>query len=68
LRKGTGLKQMAQKILLCFANISAEILQHILSYTLCAQCHILAHVCQNAVAFKASKIICAKATLLWHQK
>jgi hypothetical protein len=59
---------MAQKIMFCFANISAEILLHVLSYTLCAYCHILAHVCQNAVTIYTSKIICAKAALLWRQK
>ncbi len=30
----------------------------------CAEHRILAHFCQNAGAIKASKIVCAKATLL----
>jgi hypothetical protein len=58
---------MAQKMLLCFTNILAEISQHILSYSFCAEHHILVHFCQSLLPLKASKIICAKAFLLWYQ-
>jgi hypothetical protein len=34
---------MPQKMLICFTDISAEILLHILGYSFCTECHILAH-------------------------
>jgi hypothetical protein len=59
---------MAQKMLFCFTNISAEILLHILGYNFCSQHHILARFCQMLLPSKTSKIICAKTALLWCQK
>jgi hypothetical protein len=59
---------MAQKMPFCFTNISAKILQHILGYSICTERHILVPFCLILFPFKASKIICAKAALLWHQK
>jgi hypothetical protein len=56
------------KMLFCFTNISAEILLHVLGYSFYTQHHILAHICQMLLQLKASKIISAKAALLWHQK
>jgi hypothetical protein len=59
---------MSQKMLLCFANISAEILLHILGYSFCTEHHILVHFCLMLLPLKASKITCAKAALLRHLK
>jgi hypothetical protein len=55
---------MAQKMLFYIINISAEILLHILGYILCAECHILACVCQMLLPLKEPKFIYAKAALL----
>jgi hypothetical protein len=44
---------MAQKMLFCFTNISAEILLNVLGYSLGAECHILAHFLPNTVAIKS---------------
>jgi len=52
-----------------FTAISAEILLHILGYSsFCTERHIFAHFCQMPLPLKASKIICAKAAVLWRQK
>jgi hypothetical protein len=58
---------MEHKMLFCFANISAEMLLHIIGYNFCTEPHILAHFLQMLVPLRASKIICAKAALLCHQ-
>jgi hypothetical protein len=50
---------MAQEMLFCFANISAKILQQVLSYSFCAERHILAHLQKMPLPLKASKIMCA---------
>jgi hypothetical protein len=55
-------------MLLCFTNISAEILQLMLGYKFFTKRHILMNFWQNTVTIKASKIICAKGALLWHLK
>jgi hypothetical protein len=47
-------------------NISAEILPHILRYRFCAECHIFVHFCHMLLPLKKSKIIYAKAILIWH--
>jgi len=49
-------------MLLCFTNISAEILLHTLGYYFFTAHLILVHFCQMLLTLKASKIICAKAT------
>jgi hypothetical protein len=49
---------MAQEMLFCFANISAKILQQVLSYSSCAKHHILAHLQKMLLPSKASKIMC----------
>jgi hypothetical protein len=59
---------MAQKLQFFFANISGEILLHILGYHFCAKNHIYLHFLPNAVAIKASNTICAKAALRWCMK
>ncbi len=59
---------MAQKMLFCFTNISAEILLHILSFSFCTERHPLAQFCQMWLRLNTSKIICAKAALLWYRK
>jgi len=48
-------------ILLCFTNISSEILLHILGYGFCTESHILENFCQMLLPLKTSKIIFAKA-------
>ncbi len=53
-------------LLLCSANILAENLLHLLGYSFCGESHILVRFCQMVLSLKASKIICAKAALLWH--
>jgi hypothetical protein len=55
-------------MLFCFTNISSEVLLHVLGYSFCFERHILVHFCQMLLPLEASKIICAKAALLWHQK
>ncbi len=47
-----------------FTNISDEILEHFLSWTFCAECHILADFFQMWLLLKASKIVSPKARLL----
>ncbi len=54
-------------MLFCFVNISAEILLHIIGYNFCTEPHILAHFLQMLVPLRASKIIGAKAALLFQQ-
>jgi hypothetical protein len=54
MRKGTRLKPMAQNMLFCFANISAEILLHVLGYIYCAEKNILANFCRMLLPLKAS--------------
>jgi hypothetical protein len=56
---------MAQKMLFCFTNISAEILINFLGYSFCTESHILAHFCQMLLPLKESKIAYAKLALLW---
>jgi hypothetical protein len=68
MHKGTSIKKIAQKMLFCFANISAKIMLHVLGYSFFIEFHILAHFCQMLLPSKPSKIICTKAALLWHQK
>jgi hypothetical protein len=43
--QGVSIKSMAQKMLFCFSNISAESLLHILGYGFCNVCHNLVHFC-----------------------
>jgi hypothetical protein len=59
---------MVQKMLFGFANIFSKNLLRILGYRFCAECHILAHFHETLLSLKASKIICIRATLFWHQK
>jgi hypothetical protein len=59
---------MAQKMLFCFTDPLAETLKHIFGYSFCTKHHILALFSQMQLPLKASKIICAKDALLWHQK
>jgi hypothetical protein len=47
---------MAQKMVFCFMGISAEILLHILSYSVCAEHHILVCFFQMVLPSKASTI------------
>jgi hypothetical protein len=54
---------MAQKTLFGFTNLSAEIFLHVLGYTFCEECHILAHFHQMQLPLKALKIICANDVL-----
>jgi len=65
MRKGACIKSVVQKMVLCFTNLSAEILLHILINILCPEHHILAHFCQMLLPLKTLEIICAKAALLW---
>jgi hypothetical protein len=46
---------MTQKMLFCFTNISADILLHILGYSICTECNILGTFLPNAVAVKSVK-------------
>jgi hypothetical protein len=46
---------MAQKMLFCFTDPSADILEHILGYSFCAKRHILALFFPNAVAIEGIK-------------
>jgi hypothetical protein len=55
MRKGVSKKLIAQKMLLCFTNISAEILLHILDYNFYIERHILAQLCQLMLPLKTSK-------------
>jgi hypothetical protein len=55
---------MAQMMLFCFTNISVEILPHVLGYSFCTGCHILANFPQKLLSLKVSEIISAKAALL----
>ncbi len=48
-------------MLFCFANISAEILLHILGYSFRTEHHCLAYFHQTLMPLKESKFICAKA-------
>jgi hypothetical protein len=54
---------MAQKLLISFTSISAEILLNILHYSFCTECRILAHFLQMPLLQNHKKIICAKAPL-----
>ncbi len=49
------MKQMAQKLLLCFNFISAEILLKTLGDSFCAEPHILVDFLQNVVLIKSIK-------------
>jgi hypothetical protein len=63
MRKGASIKHMA---LCCVSNRPAEIFLHVqgLAYL---SITIFWHIFfQMLFSLKASKIICAKATLLWH--
>jgi hypothetical protein len=51
---------MVQKMLLCFKNISAEVLMHILGYGLRTACHILAHLNQMLLQLKHQKFSAKK--------
>ncbi len=44
-------------MLFCFANLSAEILLHVLGFDFCARHNILAHFCQMLLPLKSIKII-----------
>jgi len=55
-----------KKMLSCFNHNSAEILLRVLGF--CTEHRILVHFCQMLLKLTASKIICAKAALLWGQK
>jgi hypothetical protein len=59
---------MAQKMLFCFAIISAEILLHILGYSSCTNRHNLAHFGKMLLPLKSPKISCTNTALFWHQK
>jgi hypothetical protein len=52
MRKGASIKKMAQKMLFCFTNISAEILLRVLDNSFCSEHHILAHFNQVLLAVK----------------
>jgi hypothetical protein len=54
--------------LFCFINISTEISQLIQMLQFMHQTLYFATFLPSAVALKASKIICAKAVVLYHQK
>jgi hypothetical protein len=54
---------MAQKMLFCFSNISAQILLHILSYSVCTERHIFSHFFQTLGPLKALKSNLEKAAL-----
>jgi len=58
--KGTSIKQLMQKMLFCFTNISLEILLHLFGYNFCAESHILAHFCQMLSPLKALKLSAQK--------
>ncbi len=47
-------------MLFCFANISDEILLHVLGYSFCTEHLILVHFLPNAVAIKSIKIYLRK--------
>jgi hypothetical protein len=57
-----------KKMLSCFNHNSAEILLRDLGYSFCTKHQILVYFCQMLLKLTASKIICAKAALLWGQK
>jgi hypothetical protein len=57
---------MAQNMLFCFTNISAEILLHVLLYSFCTELHVWAHFDQMLLPLKAAKIIGTKGALIWH--
>jgi hypothetical protein len=67
MRKGVSMKKNMHKMLLCFTSNCAEILLHILGYSFCTERQVLAHFYQMLFHLKGSKIICAKAAMLWHQ-
>jgi hypothetical protein len=46
-------------MLICFPNISADILVNILSNNFCVEHQTLAHFCQMPLPFRISKMICA---------
>jgi hypothetical protein len=66
--KGAGISKRRKRCCSVSPTFCAEILLHILGYSICAKRHILAQSCQMLLPLKASNIICAKAALLWHQK
>jgi hypothetical protein len=47
---------MAQKMLDCFTNIFAEVVQHILGYSFYTKCHDLAHFCQSSYHLKDQRL------------
>jgi hypothetical protein len=51
---------MAQLMLFCFANISAENLLHILGYSFCTERYCLAYIHQTLMPLKESTFICTK--------
>ncbi len=68
MHEGASMKQMAQKMLFCFTNISAEILLHTLGYRFNNEWCILAHFWQKALPLKGSRMLCAKDALISCQK
>jgi hypothetical protein len=65
---GAMTKQMAHKLLLCFTNMFAEILVHVIGYCYCAEHHALEKFCHLLLPSKTSEIICAKAAFMCYQK
>ncbi len=61
MRKVNGMKEMVQKMIICFTNINAEILLHILGYCFYTEHHILAQFFKCAIAFKHVKIYLRKS-------
>jgi hypothetical protein len=55
MRKGAGIKLMAQNMLLCFKKISAEILLYILGYNFLHQKLYFGALSPNAAAIKSNK-------------
>ena len=43
--KDPSIKSMVKKILFCFTNIYAEIVHHILGYSICAYCNVAKYCC-----------------------
>jgi hypothetical protein len=68
MRKVNGMKEMVQKMMLCFTNINAEILLYILGYSFCTEHHVLPHFFKCAIAVKHSKIYLRKSCSALVQK